>query len=285
MSILLTLAAAALFGFLLFRLLSGEVAQQMFAAFQSVRASYVQRVGGGLKDAFVTMDANALFKVNAAGLVLGAVIGLALWGPVGAVLLVAAAYFAPRFMLARLKQRRLDAFIYQFPDALRSLAASLRAGANMTRGLDQIVQNQPPPLSQEFAIVMSEFKVGRDLADSLAAMHQRIPRAEVELFNAAVNISRSVGGDLADTLDTLASTLQEKATIEGKIQALTSMGRMQGWVVGLLPFGVGYMLYLQMPEEMIKLFTTPIGWAVCLVIAAALALAAWMIRKIVNIDV
>ena len=78
-------------------------------------------------------------------------------------------------------------------------------------------------------------------------------------MNSAIAISQSVGGNLADTLDTLADTLREKAQVEGKIDALTSQGRMQGWVASLLPVGVALMLNKQEPEAMRVLYTEPIG--------------------------
>jgi tight adherence protein B len=104
-------------------------------------------------------------------------------------------------------------------------------------------------------------------------------------MNTAMNVSRRVGGNLADTLESLAKTLQEKAHIEGKIDALTSMGRAQGWVVGLLPLFIGFVLYQQQPERMSLLFTQWYGWVVLAVVAIMMTIAAWMIRKIVNIDV
>ena len=106
-----------------------------------------------------------------------------------------------------------------------------------------------------------------------------------ESATCAISISRSVGGNLADTLETLAKTLREKAQIEGKINALTAMGRMQGWVVGLMPVAVMLMLRHQEPEGMKALFNEPIGWATMVVIGILMAVAAMMIRKIVNIDI
>ena len=133
--------------------------------------------------------------------------------------------------------------------------------------------------------MLAEYRVGRQLADSLADMRKRVDTPELDLMNTAINVSRRVGGNLADTLEALAKTLQEKAHMEGKIDALTSMGRAQGWVVGLLPIFIGFVLYQQQPERMSLMFTQWYGWIVLAVIAVMMTMAAWMIRKIVNIDV
>jgi tight adherence protein B len=175
--------------------------------------------------------------------------------------------------------------VYQLPDALLALASALRAGCTLSRGLELMAERQPAPLNQEFTIVLAEYRVGRPLAESLDDMHRRIAAPELQLMNTAINVSRRVGGNLADTLESLARTLQEKAHVEAKIDALTSMGRAQGWVVGLLPIFIGLVLYQQQPERMSLLFTQWYGWIVLGVVAAMMTVAAWMIRKIVNIDV
>jgi tight adherence protein B len=161
----------------------------------------------------------------------------------------------------------------------------MRSGANLTRGLEQLASWQPAPLRQEFSQVLSEYQIGRDLGESLENLHRRINKPEVELTTGAINISRQVGGNLADTLESLAETLAEKITIEGKIKALTAMGRMQGWVVTAVPLFMGLAMYLTNPEQIMPLFTESGGWVILIVISIMMMLAVFTIRKIVNIDV
>ncbi len=129
-----------------------------------------------------------------------------------------------------------------------------------------MASRQPAPLSQEFSIVLAEQRVGRPLAESLDDLRRRVGAPELDLMNTAMNVSRRVGGNLADTLESLARTLQEKAHMEGKIDALTSMGRAQGWVVGLLPVFIGFVLYQQQPARMSLLFTQWYGWVVLAIV-------------------
>jgi tight adherence protein B len=255
------------------------------AGVSSYQSAFVSTVAAGLKQNFIVANPQLLFLIS---IVLTAVLGTVAYGLIGPVGAIAAAILAiagPRAVIATLAQRRTKRFIYQLPDALLALVSALRAGSNLTKGLELLATRQPPPLSQEFTIVLAEYRVGRQLADSLVDMRKRIRSPELDLMNTAVNVSRRVGGNLADTLEALAKTLHEKAHIEGKIDALTSMGRAQGWVVGLLPIFIGFVLYQQQPERMRLMFTEWYGWIVLAVIAAMMTIAAWMIRKIVNIDV
>lgn len=252
---------------------------------RSYQSAFVATVAAGLKQNFVVANPHSLFAISVLlTFVLGSV-GYSLIGPVGAVAAAILAVAGPRLTVAYLAKKRTQRFVYQLPDALLALASALRAGSNLTKGLELLATRQPAPLAQEFTIVLAEYRIGRQLADSLTDMRKRIATPELDLMNTAINVSRRVGGNLADTLEALAKTLQEKAHIEGKIDALTSMGRAQGWVVAFLPVFIGFVLYQQQPERMSLMFTEWYGWIVLAVIAVMMVMAGWMIRKIVNIDV
>jgi tight adherence protein B len=249
------------------------------------RSSFITNIGGRLTRNFVLTNPRSLFLISFASAAVGTMIGYAALGAAGAVAAASLSLTAPWLFARNITSQRRKRFVYQLPDALLALGSALRAGCTLSRGLELMAERQPVPLSQEFSIVLAEYRVGRPLAESLDEMHRRIGAPELQLMNTAINVSRRVGGNLADTLESLARTLQEKAHVEAKIDALTSMGRAQGWVVGLLPIFIGMILYQQQPERMSLLFTQWYGWIVLGVLAAMMMVAAWMIRKIVNIDV
>jgi tight adherence protein B len=249
------------------------------------RSSFIQSIGSRLTRSFILTNPRSLFLISVVLASLGGASAYALIGPAGFVAAACLSLIAPWLFARHITNRRRQRFVYQLPDALLALASAMRAGCNLSRGLELMAERQPAPLCQEFTIVLAEYRVGRPLAESLDELHRRIGAPELQLMNTAVSVSRRVGGNLADTLESLARTLQEKAHVEAKIDALTSMGRAQGWVVGLLPIFIGLVLYQQQPERMSLMFTQWYGWMVLGVVAAMMTAAAWMIRKIVNIDV
>lgn len=191
----------------------------------------------------------------------------------------------PRLAVVVIRRRRQRAIIRQLPDAMQALAGSLRAGTNISRALELVSRRYSAPLGEEFSLMLSRQRLGEDMDSVLAAFVNRTPTEETRLFRNAVLISHRVGGDLADTLETLASTLRERAQVEERIDALTAMGRMQGRVMCLLPAGIGGMLYLQQPAMMQRLFTDPVGWVVLGLVSVMMTLAVISIRRLVAIDV
>ena len=249
------------------------------------RMYFVKRIGPDLRQSFIVADLTILFVGTLVYVAVLAALGMITAGVPGAVFGVIAGLLTPHGLLKWLMRRRANQFVYQLPDALQALSSTLRAGVSLPKALEQLAAWQPAPLSQEFGLVLSEYQIGRDLSEALANMQARIPRPELELMNGAINISRSVGGNLADTLESLALTLNETLAVEGKINALTAMGRMQGWVVSLVPVLIAVALYLMNPDSIRPLFTELHGWITLGIVIVMMTLAVIMIRKIVNIDV
>lgn len=278
LSVLLIFFAAGIVGFM-------ATCQAVADFLQNYRNYFIKKVGPGLRQSHVLADLTVLFGASLGLICLLLILGYFLLGVPGALLGVVLGVLVPKFALNTIKKRRTQRFILQLPDALYALSSTLRSGVNLPKGLEQLASWQPAPLSQEFNTVLTEYQIGRELGEALENMRTRIDRSEVELLIGAINISRSVGGNLADTLESLAETLTEKITVEGKIQALTAMGRMQGWVVSAVPLLVGIAMYLSNPEQIMPLFTELNGWITLAVIATMMTMAVFSIRRIVNIDV
>ena len=105
------------------------------------------------------------------------------------------------------------------------------------------------------------------------------------MLGAAIRISLETGGNLAESLETLAASLRSKLAIEGKLDALTSQGKLQAWVVGCLPFAIAAVLYQIDRVGMTPMFTTPKGWIACGLVVVLQALGVLVIRRIVRIEV
>jgi tight adherence protein B len=161
----------------------------------------------------------------------------------------------------------------------------MRAGASLTVAMESMVKEQRPPLSQEFDLLLREQRVGVDFDTALKNMEKRLPIQDFIMVVSGMRISREVGGNLADILETLADTLRMKHQMEGKIKALTAQGKMQGLVMTSLPLFLMFILTHMEPEAMAPLYNTYVGWATLAVIAVMEVVGYMAIQKIVSIDV
>ena len=235
---------------------------------------------------FLFVDANQLWFAHLVGVAVLAAFGAlftrswiaaALGAVVGALL--------PRWLAAALRRRRIARFDAQLPDALLTLASALRSGASLQSGLKQIVAEGQAPLSQEFALMLHQQRVGAGLDQSLAELHARMPTEAASLVSAALRIAADTGGNLAEALERIAATVRARLHMEGRIRALTAQGRLQARVVGALPALLAAALSWLEPAAMSQLWRTPMGWAVLAAVAALDLAGLWLIRRIVRIDV
>ncbi|WP_297388331.1 type II secretion system F family protein [Acidiferrobacter sp.] len=275
--ILAFLAAALAFYVLLESVLRGVKWQQ---------ARVEDAARHSLTDLFIFIEPRQLVVVNALLFIL---LPGGLWlftgNPILAFVGAGVAVAFPRFLVRILRERRLRAFVRQMPDALRMLASSLRAGAGLNVALEVITKDQPPPLAQEFALLLREQRMGVSFEEALAHLEKRLPVEEFRLFTAGLRIARSVGGNLSEILESLAHTLTRKAEVEGKIRSLTAQGKIQGLVMTLLPVLLMFVLRAMEPKPMALLFHSLIGWVVLAIVAIMEVLGYVFIRKIVTIEI
>lgn len=250
------------------------------------RARFQSDAKTSLEDMFLFIDPQRLFFINLGMVAVVPVLIILLTGAVPLAVIAGVAVFVlPRFAYGVLKKRREAKLIEQMPDALNMMAGSMRSGASLAIAMDLVATETAPPFSQELSLVLREQKLGVSLEDALESFAKRVNLEDVNLMVAAIVISKDVGGNLSEVLERLASTLRSKAALEGKIRALTSQGKLQGVIVGLLPVFLAFVLFQMEPEAMAPLFTTYYGYGVIAVVSVLLILGGVFIKKIITIDV
>ncbi len=201
----------------------------------------------------------------------------------------------PRMYINYAANRRMNMFNGQLGDTLNLWVNALRSGYSVLQAMESIATEMPPPVSREFERVVQEVRLGLGLEQALANMYRRVPSEDLDLVITAVNIQREVGGNLAEVLDTISYTIRERVRIKGEIKTLTAQGRISGWIISLLPVGLGGVLYLMNPDYVSELWVqeapwifpniVPCGWLVLAIGVFLIGIGAMAIRKIVDIEV
>lgn len=250
------------------------------------RETFTEQASFSLADMFLFLDTRNLWNINMAAFV---AVPILLWFATHNIVLVIVALallaILPKKLYAWLRQRRIDKIQQQLPDGLMMVAGSMRAGLGFSSALESLARDTDPPLAQEFALVLREQRMGVKLEEALVHFNKRVPVQDVTLFVSAVGISREVGGNLAESLASLADTLRRRLIMEGKVKALTAQGRLQGIVMALMPVGLISFLSLAYPTTMHDLYHTPLGWGIIGIAIVMEYLGYRMSLKIVTIDI
>ncbi|PKP93137.1 MAG: secretion system protein [Alphaproteobacteria bacterium HGW-Alphaproteobacteria-14] len=267
-----------------------------FSAFPQPLASLLAALERSLRAAGVPFATSLVVFAMAVALgLLAAVIGIAaamngFIMSAGTVLLIftlsfCAAVLLPVLVVNVLAQRRRKRMEEQFPISLDVFIRALRAGHPVASAIDLLTKEMPDPIGSEYGLVADEVSYGAELADSLSGMADRWGLEDIRMFVVSLSVQNETGGNLAEILENLAFVIRARASLFLKVRALSSEGRMTGWILTILPVGAFLSLFAINPAFYLDVADDPafiIGF-VGLIVMYAIGFAT--IRIMINIKV
>ena len=249
-------------------------------------AKYRTNLRKTLIRANILMKPEEFIAFQVIAFVLGFVVGLMLAGPgfLPVVTAVVSVFLPSLFVRSRIRNR-LKTVNNQLGDTLAILSNALKAGHSFFQAVDSVSKEMTGPIAEEFMKLQKEISFGVNTETALENMVNRVGSEDLELMVTAVLIQRQIGGNLAEILDSISSTIRQRVKMKGEIKALTAQGRMSGLVIGGLPFVLGGMMALMSPDQMKLLFTEPLGIGMIVAALVSEAIGILFVRKIVNVEV
>jgi tight adherence protein B len=188
------------------------------------------------------------------------------------------------YMTARRRAvANLCALSNQLPDALLLLVNALRSGHGLMQALRVVATQAPKPIGTEISALLDEINWGVAVETALTHMSGRIGLVDVDLAVGAILVQRETGGNLAEILTNLQETLRDRARVAGEVHALTAQGRLSGWVLSLLPVGVGGLFMLVNPSYLLPFFADPRGQSLLAGAGFAQLLGIFAIRRMIDV--
>jgi tight adherence protein B len=191
---------------------------------------------------------------------------------------------APILVLHSRRSRRQARFQAQLVDVLSMLVSGLRAGVGMVQAMDLVRLEMPSPSSSEFGRVVRETSLGVPLSEALDHLMERMPGDDLAMVVTVIKIQSEVGGNLAQVLEGVITTIRERVRLFQEVKTLTAMQRITGYLLAGLPFIVGGVVMVINPTFMKPMFTP--GWIWLPGLALGMMLVGFVIiRKVADIKV
>jgi tight adherence protein B len=262
------------------------IQKALYDAIANHRMVYTSQFEHRLRDLFLFVDLRLLWP---AAFMLGVFIcivcvGAGLGFIAGAIAMLVC-WALPSLVVIRVKRQRMRSFEAQLPDALLSISSSMRAGASLSNALSAIVAHALPPLSQEFAVVSRQVRLGASPADAFQQLCTRLGGQTLELLALTLRVAIQTGGPLAAMLEQTAKTMQDNQQIKSKLSAMTAQGWLQAWVMAGMPLALMGVLGFMDPNFFDALLYSSSGHAVLAVLAFLEVLGFWWLSKTVVIRV
>jgi tight adherence protein B len=195
------------------------------------------------------------------------------------------AFALPMLILTNIAERRRKRVEQQFPLALDVFVRALRAGHPIASAIELLTKEMEDPIGSEFGLVSDEVSYGSELTSALSAMAERWDLEDIRMFVVSLSVQNETGGNLAEILQNLSDVIRARAGLYMKVRALSSEGRMTGWMLSVLPiltfiglFVVNPSFYLDVAQE--RMFI--IG---AIILIGMYTTGLLMIRRLVDIKV
>ncbi len=254
--------------------------------YSAAQEKRTDKVGSQLDSMFIFTERKRLVRIfTITPLSLGLVGFAILRNPLGLVIGVVLGLISPPIIIRNMVISRRYKFSSQLVDALMLLVGSLKAGMSLNQALEVLVEEMPVPISDEFALVVRENKMGVDLGDCLAHLKQRMPVEDLDLINTAIGIVRDTGGDLTEVLENLVFTIREKKKLSDRVRALTVQGRLQGYIMMVLPIAFSIFIYFINPQNFQIMLEDKLGQALLVWAVISEGIGIILIKKLSKVEV
>ncbi|MDC0279153.1 type II secretion system F family protein [bacterium] len=166
----------------------------------------------------------------------------------------------------------LDAWIYgwrlsqmesQLADAIDVLIASVSSGASLQASLQQASEYSPMPLRGELFEMVARLRLGDAPPDVFNLLGQRVPTETFRLFSTTLNVNWTVGGQLAETLAAIGSTIRDRLAIARQIRTLSTQGTLTTLTVLAVVWFMAAMMWQSDPPRFTAFLQSIVGsWLV-----------------------
>jgi tight adherence protein B len=183
------------------------------------------------------------------------------------------------------QSKRKQKFEESLAPTLQLLAGSLAAGHSLPQAVDTVAQEASEPMASELRRAVGEARLAVTIEDALDHIGERTGSKDFAWVAMAVRIQRSVGGNLAELLTTVAATLRERERLRRHVRVLSAEGRLSAIILGVLPILFALYLFVVRREYLMKLFNDPLGVAMVIAGSVIFVGSILVMVKLVRVEV
>ena len=173
----------------------------------------------------------------------------------------------------------LRQFTAELPDLLLSLANALKANYSLAQAITRTAERGHGLAALELQISAEQIKLGARPSQAMRMLADRMRCPEMDYVMLALGIHESVGGDLANTLESAASTIQQRGWLQGEVRASTAEARISSMVVCAIPLGFIFIITRFVPHYYDAMIASPLGVGLLAGIGLLVLAAFWTVRR------
>ncbi len=220
---------------------------------------------------------------------LGMLLGLLTFDPFGFMIFAGFGVYAgltlPGWLLRNIRFRRGMKCEAQLMDAMILMSNGLKSGIDLIGCIEMVTKDCQPPISEEFGLCLKNYHLGTQLERALEGVEERVQSRLLSYMIKAINIQRSVGGNLTKIFDRIVENIREESKLVEKTAAMTAQQRIQAIVVGVMPWIMLVIMFAFQPQTMREFYFTPLGFFTLLFCTVWISIGMKIVNKLGDISV
>ncbi|MGJ8527487.1 type II secretion system F family protein [Maritalea sp.] len=196
----------------------------------------------------------------------------------------AGTYVVPMWYVGRRTRKYQAKFLDEFPNAVEAIVRGIQSGMPLNESMRVVASEAKEPVKTEFTRLVEQQAVGKNMAEAVPILFERLPIAEVNFFVVVITVQQQSGGNLSEALGNLAVVLRNRKKMKAKVKAVSSEAKASAGIIGALPFVVTIMVSLVTPTYMVPMFTTPTGNLMLGIAAFMMAFGVFVMSKMIQFD-
>lgn len=175
--------------------------------------------------------------------------------------------------------RRHQKMVRQLPAFLDTMVRLTIVGNSLESAFQATVLTTEAPLRELLDRSNRLVQAGMDLEHALLQKARVFKVLELELIAAVIGVALRFGGRADMVLERMAGFMRDREYAQNELVALSAETRLSGWVLGLLPIGLGVFMVIFNNKMFVTMLEDPIGQNL-LIFALALEVigAYWLYR-------
>jgi tight adherence protein B len=206
-------------------------------------------------------------------------------GPVRGLLSVVMGVGAVYTWVNNKAKKRLAMIEEQLPEAVELMVRSLRVGHPFSSAVGIVAKEVADPLGTEFGVIADEAAYGRDIAESLRALAERMDMQDLRFLAVAVTIQQQSGGNLAEILEGLSKVIRARFKLFRRVKAITAEAKWSGMFLSGFPIVALIGINVLQPNYYDDVRETAVFIPAALIVAAFLIANVIFMKIMVNIKV
>ncbi len=189
------------------------------------------------------------------------------------------------FWVSSKANKRLAMIEEQLPDAVELMVRSLRVGHPFSSAVQIVSKEVQDPLASEMGIIADESAYGRDVAEALAEMAERLDMQDLRFLAVAVGIQQTSGGNLAEILAGLARVIRARFRLFRRVKAITAEAKWSGKFLSGFPVVCLIVINVSDPHYYDEVRDHPLFIPACFFVGIFLTLNLIVMRILTDIKV